>query len=92
MHGDIDDAGLDCDLAELLDEAASRRAISTAAGGDADQRNAGEVRIALDDFVRDASERTFDRRGIEDESGRDRRGEGLVAGFMSFLGDLAGSL
>jgi hypothetical protein len=45
-----------------------------AAGVDADERDLGEVGVALDDLVRDPRERLRDRLGIED--GRCCRGVG----------------
>ena len=62
MHGDIDDAGEDAHAAELRDERREPLGDLHAARGDADERDAGEVGIALDDLVRDAPEGALDGR------------------------------
>ncbi len=71
---------------------ASRPREMHAAGRNPRQRDLGEVRVALNNFVGDAPETAIDRRPVEDQ-GSVRGGR---SGYLFFshvgLGDLAGSL
>ncbi len=75
---------------ELLDERREPPRDLDAARRDADEDDCAEVGIALDDFVRDAAQRTLDRLRIHDEDVADGELEALGV-VMRFLRDLAGS-
>jgi hypothetical protein len=51
---------------------------------DADQRDAPEIRVPLDDLVRDPGQRALDRLGIEDSLGfRRLRAQGALAALLT---------
>jgi hypothetical protein len=74
MEGDVELAESDLGARELGDSPPQALRERHAAGVNADQRDPAEVRVALDDLVRDPRQRLGDRLGIED--GRCCRGVG----------------
>ena len=76
VHGDIDNADCRLRLLDLPDESGEAPGDLDAARRDADQRDAAEVGIPLDDFVRDARSARSIARRIKHEAGR--VGEGGV--------------
>jgi hypothetical protein len=70
VKGDVDGAVGDLDTAELLDQAAQPLRERDAAGVDADQRDPVEVRVALDDLVRDPGEGPRKSLGVQEDSAR----------------------
>src|ERR671925_2362319 len=67
VEGDVDRAGGDFLAAELVDQPAEALRDRDAARVDADQRHPVEVRVRLDDLVRDAGERPGDRRLVQQD-------------------------
>jgi hypothetical protein len=65
MEGDVELAEGDLGSAQLRDPAAQPLGERNAARVDADERDAAEVGVALDDLVRDPRQRAFDRLGVE---------------------------
>ena len=74
MHRDIDDAEVRADLLEGLDVRGDAAGDLDAARGDADDADAGEIGIALDDLVRDAPQGAVDGLRVQDEDWRRARG------------------
>jgi hypothetical protein len=69
VEGDVQLAEGDLGAGELGDAAAQPLGERDAARVDPDERDPGEVGIALDDLVRDPRDRLRDRLGIEDSRG-----------------------
>jgi hypothetical protein len=68
VEGDIDGAELDCGAGEVLDQAPQALRERHPAGVDADQRDAIELGIALDDLVRDPVQRALQSICIEEDA------------------------
>jgi hypothetical protein len=69
VEGDVELAERDVRARELGDPAAEPLRERDAAGVDADEGDPVELRIALDDLVRDPRQRALDGVGIEDSLG-----------------------
>jgi len=76
VEGDVDGAELDLDAAPLLDQLGEALGERDAARPDADEREAVEVVVALDDLVRDPRERARERLAVE----QGLRGRSAAAG------------
>ena len=70
VHGDIDHAGEGLRAAKFREVGGEPSGDFDAARGDADERDFGEVGIALDDLVRDALETALDGRAVEERARR----------------------
>jgi len=69
VKGDVELAERDLGAAQLGDAAAQPLRERDASGVNADQGDALEIRVPLDDLVRDPRQRALDRLGIEDSLG-----------------------
>ena len=70
VEGDVDRAEIGRRAGALLDQPAQTVRERDAARLDPDERDAGEVRIRLDDLVRDPRQRPPERVGIEEDGSR----------------------
>ena len=68
IEGDIDVAELDLDAGELVDQTAQAVRERDTAGVDTDERDAVELRVRLDDLVRDPVERPLQGVCIEEDT------------------------
>jgi hypothetical protein len=68
VEGDVELPERDLRRAQLLDARAQPLRERDAAGVDADERDAPEVGVPLDDLVRDPRQRLADRVGIEERA------------------------
>jgi len=76
VEGDVELAERDLDVRALLDQPPQPLRERDAARVDADERNVVELRVLLDDLVRDAGERPPERLVVEQN--RPRRGHGML--------------
>ncbi len=88
MEGDVDRAELDLLPAPLLDQRREPLGERDAARVDADQGDAAEVVVALDDLVRDPREGALEALGVE--QCLDREAVGDVRVHSHFLSGLSG--
>jgi hypothetical protein len=85
MERDVQLAEGDPGAGQLLDAAAQPLGDRDTARMDADQGDALEVGVALDDLVRDPGERALDRLGIEDSLGfGGLRAQGALRALLTF--------
>ena len=81
VEGDVDGAELDLVLAELRDQPAQALSERHTARLDADERDPVEIRVPLDDLVRDAREGALDRFTVEKDLFGGDAGRAHVRGF-----------
>ena len=81
VERDVDGAELDLLPAELRDQPAQALRERDTACLDADERDAVEIRVSLDDLVRDARERALDRFAVEKDLFGGHAGRAHVRGF-----------
>jgi hypothetical protein len=86
VEGDVELAERDLRAGELGDAAAEPLRERDAARVDADEGDPVELRIALDDLVRDPRQRALDRLGVEDSLGFRglRAAQGTLRALLTF--------
>jgi hypothetical protein len=84
VEGDVELAERDLGAVQIGNAAAQPLGERHAAGVDPHQGDALEVRVGLDDLVRDPRERALDRLGIEDSLGfRGLRAQGALRALLT---------
>ena len=73
VHGDVDHARIDLDLLDLSNKASDSAGNFIATRWNSGQNNRAQIRIALDDLVRDPPQRTANRFRVHDREGGRRR-------------------
>jgi hypothetical protein len=85
VEGDVELAERDLGAGQLLDAAAQALGERDAARVDADEGDALEIGVPLDDLVRDPRQRSLDRLGIEDSLGfRGLRAQSALRALLTF--------
>jgi hypothetical protein len=85
VERDVQLAERDLGPGQLLDATAQPLGDRDPAGVDADQRDALEIRVPLDDLVRDPRQRALDRLGIENNLGfRGLRAQSALRALLTF--------
>src|SRR6202011_6154092 len=73
MHCDVDHARIDLNLLDLSNKTSYAAGNFIATRWNSGQNNRAQIRIALDDFVRDPPQRTTNRLRVHDRDGGRRR-------------------
>jgi len=73
MHCDVDHARIDLNLLDLSNKTSDAAGNFIATRWNSGQNNRAQIRIALDDFVRDPPQRTTNRLRVHDRDGGKRR-------------------